>query len=279
MPTTQMEILHRTKPEVPEGLHVFDPETFARKTGRMMMSGEGIKAVFDYDGTLTKLGHCCWRIVESLLPENGEERKSIIRRREVNIAKERSTGLTARDSFDWSVGDLSDLRSGKVKIDDLKSAARAIQLRDGTTRLLGSCRTKNVPVEVHSAGIKNIIVPSLEASGITGVRVESTELNISDGYIVGWDPNTLIHVANKQDLGIARYEATRRQYPNTIVVGDGLHDILMAPRSENVLGIFVCDQLADGGLPTSALDRARQAGFDAAVVGSFEPLAALMDNY
>lgn len=267
------------KPElqVPEGLHLFNPETAIRKLGRFLSSGADVRAVLDFDLTLTTKGNC-WDPIYAVLNQCGQTAMERMRRRYVPLVN--AGALSLRDSAVWSGTTFNLCAAQRPAIKTIYKHTLQIPERPGTLKMLDTLASIGALTEIHSAGSATIIREWLNGHGVSPLpHIVSTELVVAGGRVTGWQPNTFVHIASKEEWGRIRHEATKSQYPFSFVIGDGPHDIHMSPDRDNTFGIMVCDAPEPGGGSLEeTLAIGQRAGFDGAVIGSLEPGAQLFIN-
>ena len=103
---------------------------------------------------------------------------------------------------------------------------------------LKSAKKRIIPTIIISAGIKDIIELWRQRFEINPTIILSTNLTFSsEGYINGWDKDSLVHVLNKKEKGNKEVEKIKLKRPNTILIGDSLDDASMIEKEENVLRV------------------------------------------
>jgi HAD superfamily phosphoserine phosphatase-like hydrolase len=271
-------IMATFNPENPVGFFIDDQEAIQRKLEQFARAGAHmITYLFDFDRTLTTSKHTgeditTWYILHGLLPEVGRTEMSELR--ETYQPLELSGKLTEDGALTWWNSALSLYVKHPVNIDDVRQAARQVQLRDGTVELYKECDDANIPWVILSAGNEDVIDTITEEHGIHPRLTLSTKFVLAeDGRILGWDRGSMIHILNKRERGNTELSHLREERPYTVLVGDSLQDVDMAEGDEYVLRVRICDRvLEDPGLRQQYLEQSFTAGFDMVLEEDLTPL-------
>lgn len=271
----------RFNPENPAGFYLHDPETVQRKLGEFARAGVNqLFYVFDFDRTLTTSKHTgeditTWYILHGVLPDVGRQEMSDLHR--TYQPREVAGNLTVAEALTWWNSAFELYVKHPVNINDIRQAASAVELRDGTTRLFKDCEAAGIPSIILSAGVSDVIDIILGARDIHPTAVISTKLILSDdGRILDWDRDSMIHVLNKHEYGNSSLSHIRDERPYTILVGDSLQDVDMVDGDEQVLRIRVCDLAHDDPEKQAAyLQHSFETGFDMVLEEDLTPLVKL----
>jgi phosphoserine phosphatase len=268
-------------PDNPVGFFLRDPAQTPQKLRTFKhASTSKLFYVFDFDRTLTTSKHTgeditTWYILHGVLPEIGQQEMHTLR--EIYQPAEIAGSLSEQDALTWWNTALNLYVKHPVYMDDIKQAAKKVQLRDGTIQLFKECEALGVPTVILSAGVSDVITAIVGARNIKPSLILSTKFVLAeDGRILGWDRGSMIHILNKREQGSTELSQIHAARPYTILVGDSLQDADMVEGDERVLRIRICD-LKHPDEPTrqAYLTQSFAAGFDMVLEEDMQPLAEL----
>jgi len=224
-----------------------------KKLNFLVNSGRNkLHIVLDFDRTLTKSHNkrgeniSTWEILRAHLPQKAQKEYQELynKYRPQEIRNE----LKVSDAINWWESILTLFKENKLRWSDIAIDIEKMPIRPYTKELIDVCRRKNIPTIIISAGIKDIIELFCQKFEIVPTLILSTNLIFSpDGYIEGWERESLIHVLNKKEKGHKELNKIKRIRPNTILIGDSVDDAPMVETGENVLRILVDDPRGDEG--------------------------------
>jgi len=263
------------------GFVYHDPEAVHRKLASFALAGaNSMSCVFDFDRTLTTSKHTgeditTWYILHGLLPEIGKQAMKDLHA--IYQPKELSGELTEADALTWWNSALQLYVDHPVYFNQIEQAARDVQLRDGTTELFKTCEAAGIPTIILSAGVGDVIEIICERRSIHPTAILSTKLALdTDGRILGWDRESMVHVLNKHEQDNDELTSIRAKRPYTILLGDSLQDVDMAQGTDNVLRIRMCDRtVSDPAAREQYLQQSFAAGFDMVLEEDLAPLVQL----
>lgn len=273
-------------PYIPEGMTCVDGDALLRKIAHFAEAGTAsLHIVYDFDRTLT-VSHpetqedvTTWHILDKHLSDEGHARCQELFKK--YRALELEDRLTERDAAEWWNASLQLYVDERVNIKqvDADFLARA-SIRPGTVELFALCKKYGVPNVIMSAGIRDVIDMWAQKYAIDPALVLSTALKLdSEGVIVGWDKDTLVHVLNKHEAGHKDLTAIRAVRPNVIVIGDGMTDADMAEGDDNVLRIRIFDPRPDEVVDIEAVRQKTFTRFDALLEsGTLYPILKVIES-
>jgi phosphoserine phosphatase len=262
-----------------EGFIPHDYEAVVAKLSNLALEGVAtLHVVSDWDRTLTHNGGgrdiTSWGVVQSLLPQEGWDEDQAMY--DVFHPKELDGSLTEEEARQWWAASLGLHVNNHTNIRDLQSAVDNVgmQPRPGARELFELCRDLKIPTVVLSAGVKNVIEWVTAKNGMQPSVILATELlTDSEGRVIGWEEDTLIHALNKRERGHDQISQIRQLRPNAILLGDDNEDPGMIDGTDNVVRLQIKDRE-----PTRQEElRSVAVGYDAIVVGSLFPVAALTE--
>lgn len=267
-------------PNYPEGLMIArDPFEFSHKIHDMAEDGaDSFCATFDFDHTMSQGGPndpSTWEVMDSLLPPTGQEEASHLYDQFYPLQKLGT--LTVGQSVEWSSASLELYVKHKVNRAGIKAAADAIQLRNGTAGLLKDLNNGNVPTNILSGGIRDVIDVVNERDGIKTNLITATSLEYDkEGTIVGWDEANMVHALNKYERGNSQLEEIRKKRPHVFLLGDEIQDIEMARGDQgHIMSIRLGDPRKIDSLDLFA-KTSFAAGYDMVYIGrSMMPIRIL----
>jgi len=207
--------------------------------------------LLDFDRTLTKskneLGEnvTTWEILRVHLPQEAQKEYQQFYKKYRRLETENKMAVS--DAIIWWERILNLFQENELKwLDIAKDVEERIPIRPCAKELFEICEKKNIPTIIISAGIKDIIELWCQRFEISPTIILFTNLTFSsEGYMNGWDKDSLIHVLNKKEKGHKEVEKIKLKRPNTILVGDSLDDASMIEGGENVLRIAVYEPRKD----------------------------------
>lgn len=231
---------------------------------------EKLHLVLDFDRTLTPSRNekgnetATWKLLNKRLPL---EKKAVAtalyeKYRPLEIAGK----MTAKDAADWWSSCLNLYRGSGLRWSDLAYEVEStIPIRPGVKELFETCAEKGIPTVIISAGIRDVIELWCQKFEIKPTIILSTNLYFNnEGYVCGWDKDSLIHVLNKHDTGHKELSKIRKDHPNTILIGDSIDDAAMAAGDKNVLRCIIDDPRNDD---------MREPGFEEKIFEKFDLLS------
>lgn len=224
-----------------------DKRKVNKKINSFLNSGsKKIHLVLDFDRTLTTGEDITtWAIFGAHLTQKGRKKykKAYDKYRPLEI----SNKMKLFHAVAWWEEMLALYRENKVEWRDiLKDVRTKMSIRSGTRELFDVCSKKGIPTIIISAGTKNIIEAMFRRFSIKPTTILSTKLFFdSEGYMNGWDRNSLIHVLNKKEMGHTQISRIRKLRPKTILIGDSIQDASMVSGNKNVLRIIVDNPRVD----------------------------------
>ena len=203
--------------------------------------------LLDFDRTLTKskneLGKniSTWEILKDHLPPEAQKEYQQFYKKYRRLEIENK--MTVSNAIIWWERILNLFQENELKWTDIvEDIEERIPIRSCVKELFEICEKKNIPTIIISAGIKDIIELWCRRFDINPTVILSTNLTFSsEGYMNGWDKDSLVHILNKKEKGHKEIEKIKLKRPNTILVGDTLNDAFMIKGKKNVLRIIVYD--------------------------------------
>ncbi len=271
--------------DIPKGMTCANGAAFLRKVADFAAAGAGsLHVIYDFDRTLT-VSHpetqedvTTWHILGKHLSEAGRAHYQDLFQKYRIIELE--DGLTNADAVDWWTASFQLFVDERVNIKqvDADFLARA-SIRPGVEEVFALCQAYEIPSVIMSAGIRDVIDIWTKKYAINPALVLSTVLKLdSEGAIVGWNEDTLVHVLNKHEAGHEDLTAIRAARPNVIVIGDGVTDADMADGNENVLRIRIFDPRPDEVVDIEAVRQKTFSRFDALIEsGTLHPLLKVIE--
>ncbi|MCU0652937.1 MAG: HAD-IB family phosphatase [Candidatus Pacebacteria bacterium] len=229
-----------------------DKKGAVAKLERLVLAGrDKLHLVLDFDRTLT-IRHkddnaevTTWRLLNTSLPL--PRRETAARLYAKHRPPEARGKMDEAEAIVWWSSVLNLYPGSGLRLPDLAIKAKSeIPAREGANELFDACIAKGIPTVIISAGIKDIIDIWCENLGVRPTRVISTKLRCDDeGYICGWDRDSLVHILNKTEKGKETLAGIKKNRPNIFLVGDSLDDADMAQGSENVLRFIIDNPRSD----------------------------------
>lgn len=219
------------------------------KLNKFKSSGkEKIYLVSDFDRTITPFFNedgveiSTWGLLSRKLPAD-------IRNAEIELYKkyrplEVAGKMTIADAIEWWSINLDYYEKSQLRWSDLAlEVEEAIPARSGAKELFDLCKEKEMPAVIISAGIKDVIQLWCRKFNVRPEMIISTKLHFdAQGYIAGWDKNSLVHTLNKNEIGRKYLGPIQETRPYAILVGDSMDDAAMVDGIDNVLRFFIDDQ-------------------------------------
>jgi len=210
-----------------------------------------LQVVLDFDRTLTVgksknyYDSTSWGILRSHLPAEDTTRVDEIKRK--YRALEEAGTLTAEEAVEWWTSSLDIMVEGRLDMTAVENDFMSKStIRSGTRELFAVCEKYNVPTIIMSAGVREVIEIWCKAYDIHPTMILSTDLQLDDARrVIGWDPATLVHTLNKQEIGHPELSRIRQERSHTILVGDSIHDYTMAAGDDTVLRVRIVDPQPD----------------------------------
>ncbi len=152
--------------------------------------------------------------------------------------------LTPEDAFKWWAANLDLFEKSRLKwIELVREIEEEIPARPGAGELFGVCEKEAIPTAIVSAGVRDVIGVWCQKFGIRPDAILSTKLYFDgDGYICGWNRDSLVHILNKNGAGRFYLGNVRKSHPHAILLGDSLDDAAAADGDDDTLRIYVDDR-------------------------------------
>lgn len=229
-----------------------EKEPALKKIHSFIKSGKDkLHLVLDFDRTLTfnqkgpEEDMTTWEILATHLSQSAlsEYKQYYNKYRPLEIEGR----ITEADFKTWSERILGLFCESQLKWQDVeKGVDTRMPIRPFAKELFDICREKNISTVIISAGVKNVIDLWCQNYKIKPTLILSTNLTFSpEGYMTGWERDSLINILNKKEKGHQEIEKIRSLRPNTILIGDSLDDVSMAEGEKNVLRIAVYNPRRD----------------------------------
>jgi len=221
-------------------------ENVEKKLLKIINDGkDSVHLISDFDMTITKYWYNGKRSPSShdILTRSSKVSENYRKRCEDLKAKfypiEISPELTTEQKFPymvewWENADQAILDE-KIHKDAIADMVREtpVVYRQGIKEVLHTCKDKNIPFLVFSAGVQNVIQEALMQSNlyfdnmnvVSNKMAFNEETGICDKFV-----GPLFHVFNKDNFGLegTDYEKLLENRNNVIICGDSLGDIKMA---------------------------------------------------
>ena len=272
-----------TSTSLPRGLSYFDQAILFAKLERFANNMDQIHLVADFDRTLTqrRVGSnediTSWNILRDHLPLEAQTECHALF--QIARPKELAGTMTEQDAIEWwsRVLDIyaeNRLDMNSVESDFLHRASK----RDGSKELFDHCSASDIPTVILSAGIKDAIDLWATQYDIAPTLTLSTELLLDESQcVVGWKPETLVHLLNKSEVDHPELNRIRTERPLAIVVGDSINDADMAIGEDDVLRVRIYDPRPDEVVDIEAERAKTFERFDLMIENeSLEPLVELL---
>jgi HAD superfamily phosphoserine phosphatase-like hydrolase len=220
-------------------------ETCDKLTRFRKASPNKLNYLFDFDRTLTTTAHIgkditVWHLLDSLLPD--EEHKKHRRLSSQYQAMELAGELTEDHALAWWTLSFEMYIQQGMNISQIRKVLGELKIREGAIELFALCESAGIPRVILSAGIGDVIEVITEEHGMRATSILSTKLRFAeDGRMIGWDPDSLVHILNKPEKGRSKLKSIQRERPFTVLFGDSVEDARMVKGSENVLRVRVGD--------------------------------------
>lgn len=209
---------------------------------------EKICLVADFDRTITPPFNgngeevSTWGLLSLKLPAEArnEEIELYDKFRPLEVAGK----MTVEDALEWWSRNLDLYEKSKLKWSDLElEADEAIPARHGVKELFEICGEKNIPTIILSAGLKDVIELWCQKFSLRPEMILSTKLHFdAEGYICGWDRESLVHTLNKNEVGKKHLGDLQKKRPYAILIGDSMDDAAMVGGTGKVLRFFIDNQ-------------------------------------
>ncbi|ORX60083.1 cytosolic 5'-nucleotidase 3-like protein [Piromyces finnis] len=232
-------------------VEIKDFENVEKKILKIVLEGKNnVHIVSDFDMTITKYWHNGRKSPSShdIITKSSTVSDEYHKKCEALKAKyypiEISPDLTDDEKYpyivDWYKNANQAILDEKIHKDDITTMCRenSVVFRPGIKDVFQTCRDKEIPFLVFSAGVQNVIQESLVQSDLLyeNMKVVSNtmsfneETGICDKFV-----GQLYHVFNKNNFGLegTEYEKKYKNRKNVIVCGDSLGDIKMADGAEH----------------------------------------------
>lgn len=226
------------------------------KIERFSSAGSTAHLVLDFDRTLTiaknsSIEATSWQIMEHQMASNGKaEYAELFKKYRQNEVDRTLTPQLAEEWWNKSLSLLPKYGVNLRKVE--KTFLDTVTLRPGVKELFDIATQREMPTVILSAGVKDIIDIVLIQNGIKPPLVISTELiTNTEGVIIGWIPETVVHVLNKNEVKHDELDKIRKNRPLSIIIGDSLDDANMAAGDDDVLRIRVIDPRPDEDLEST----------------------------
>lgn len=223
-----------------------DEESCIQKINSFIKSGKDkIYLLLDFDRTLTKSRNkfgenvTTWEILQHHLPQNARRDYSGFYHKYRPL--EIDNKLKETDAIEWWESILTLFKNNNLRwLDIATDVEEKMPIRPYVQELFRTCEEKSIPLVIISAGIKDVIELWCQKFEVNPTIVLATNLLFSpDGYIEGWDRESLIHVLNKKEKGHEEVSQLKRARPNVILLGDSKDDAFMVEGSDNILRVFI----------------------------------------
>lgn len=227
-------------------------ESVLEKLNFFIKSGKNkLHLLLDFDRTLTKSWNkagenvSVWEVLRSHLPKKSQEEYQRFYNKYRVLEMENRLKLS--DTITWWERILGLFQENKLNWSDIKKDIDLrMPIRPFIKELFEVCEDNNIPTIIISAGIKDIIELWCQKFKIKPTVILSTKLIFSpEGFMTGWNKDSLIHVLNKREKGHKEIHKIKSNRPNTILIGDSLDDIFMVEGEKTVLRIAVYDPRGD----------------------------------
>lgn len=199
-----------------ETLAVLEQVERYRHVGNTMLS-----VVMDWDDTVAE---GTWPILRKIMTPQRRDLHTELYRTYGKMLRENT--ITPEQSDAWQSAALGCLVG--MRLSDIESAAREYgRLRAGAKELFDTCAETGVATSIRTAAIEQFVKAAADEAGIVPDEIIATRLLTDDeGFITGWQPDTMTHSHNKGSLGVLRTE-------HAIVLGDGMADRFMVPEGQD----------------------------------------------
>jgi len=225
---------------IEEDFAAASPKAFAKKLSIAKMAlhsqrRDGAPATLelwtDFDETVSRTiakhgerTKSTWEILHPTLPRHLQAESSADRR--TCLALQDQGALTIQAMNAWTLRELSRLKQALAE--DVKKQSDNIILRSGAQDLFGFCAKHDIRTLIVSAGITEVIQYVTTKHGITTSGIVANAL-----YDGKWDSpaqgiDGLVNTQNKRVQAEARFPARAGERRCIVVLGDNLHDSLMA---------------------------------------------------
>lgn len=235
-----------------KGFVVADSLSVSDKLSDFLKDGpEKLHLAADFDRTMTEsktidnLNISTWELLSRYLsPEAKTKYQELY---EIYRPKEALGEMTIEDAIIWWESTLVLYRDSRVGLDQIENEIITnMPARADAQRLFKICVQKRIPTIIISAGLADIIDLWCQKMEIIPTVVVSTRLTFTAERIIsGWEKGSLVHVLNKKEQGHDEITKIRRTRPNTILIGDSVHDADMVEGKNDVIRILVNDPRND----------------------------------
>jgi len=226
-------------------------ENVEKKLLKIIKDGkDSVHLISDFDMTITKYWYNGKRSPSShdILTRSSKVSENYRKRCEDLKAKfypiEISPELTTEEKYpymvEWWENANQAILDEKIHKDTIADMVRetSVVYRSGIKDVLHTCKDKNIPFLVFSAGVQNVIQEALAQSDLLSDNMNvvsnkmafNEETGICDKFV-----GPLFHVFNKDNFGLegTDYEKLLENRKNVIICGDSLGDIKMADGVEH----------------------------------------------
>lgn len=268
---------------LPEGVTTGDLEKLREKITHFMGRAAELHVVADFDRTLTERrsgSHddiTSWNILRDHLPLEGQQYCQELF--QIARPKELAGTMTEQDAVDWWSSVLDTYVEYGVDMNDVeRDFLHRATIREGSREFFALCEELGVPIVILSAGVKDVIDLWSDHYGVQPSLTISTELVLDETRkLVGWKPETLVHVLNKSETDHPELNKIRTERPLALVFGDGIGDADMALGETDVLRARIHDPRPDEAVDIEAEHNKTFERFDMMVgSGSIQPLVELL---
>ncbi|HSX17558.1 MAG TPA: HAD-IB family phosphatase [Patescibacteria group bacterium] len=267
-------------PSAPDGFTINEPAKVLTKLQRFAQAGAGhTYFLFDFDRTLTTSKHTgdnttTWEIMHGLLPLEGQKTNNAIRDKYLSL--ESAGLLSSEDSHRWLSSQLDLHKMHGTSAQNIKRAAKAVRLRDGSREVFDACSEAHIPTVILSAGIRDIIELIMAEHSIHPSELLSVKLQFaSNGRIIGWDKDSTVLANNKRETVKQQLSHITAARPYVVLIGDTTDDARMVDGDDTVLRVRVWDP-QEGERSDAYLKQSFKAGYDMVVDEDLSPLAPLI---
>lgn len=258
-----------------DGFHLCEPERPDLIDNKIDFLTLGHIVVADVDLTLTTNGHTdededvsSWGAFREQLSADAKAADDALYR--MFRKRERENTLTLADSEFWWNTTLGLYVADGVYISAAYQAAHSIHMREGATELSRTLTDADVPEVWLSAGIWDVLALLADYNELHPNAIMANKLiaDTTDGRVVDWDRNNVVHPHNKNEQGLGEVTRQRRPdpesglvaLPGTILLGDSTKDPNMV-EGEDVLRIRVSDPHMQVSIE-EYIAQSREAGYD-----------------
>jgi HAD superfamily phosphoserine phosphatase-like hydrolase len=209
----------------------------------------------DFDDTMTRRQPGTWKALHYGLTE--ERREASQQERAENIALQEIGALSLDALRQWTQREaLRHAEDGTHEEVMIGEAKRIKELRSGTKELFDFCYKRRIPVRIVTAGVTNVIkyVAAREGLKVTNDNIIGNTLHLNEaGHTTHWDEENAVDSFNKGERVEKKFPRQKGHKRCIIVLGDSLHDTMMATNQPGDIVIRVRTG-QDGGNSAVYLD-------------------------